>query len=205
MSKVLIGVPCMETLPVEYVNCILQMKKPPGAEIMHDPMSLVYIARERICSYALQNKFDYVLFIDSDMVFPPDVLPRLLAHDKDIVSGMAFQRKPPYAPCFYEILKLGEPGETTAVPFKQYPRGLIEVQGVGMGCTLIKTEVLQAVYDGGNPCFEPMRGYGEDLTFCLRARHLGYKIYTDTNLQIGHIGRMICTEETYKQWNEVGE
>lgn len=203
MSRILLGVPCMETVPVEFVNCLLRLKKPQGTEIMLFALSAVDIAREKISQYALDNKFDYVLFIDSDMVFPSDTILRLLEHDKDIVSGLAFQRKPPYSPCIYQTLRFGEAGDVRSVPCKEYERGLIEVEGCGMACCLIKTEVMLDIYKSGQYLFNPLPGYGEDLSFCLRARKLDHKIYADTTLQIGHLGHMICTEETWKNWNEV--
>jgi GT2 family glycosyltransferase len=193
----------MESLPVEYVNCLLKMQKPPGLEIMHDPMSLVYIARERIVGHAIKNEFTHVLFIDSDMVFPPDTLTRLLKHDLDIVGALSFQRKPPYTPCVYRRLRLGEPGESQTEPLIEYERILTRVEGIGMGCTLINTKVFIDIYRNGTPCFQPVLGYGEDMSFCLRARHAGRGIYVDATLQAGHIGKMICTEDTFRKWQEV--
>lgn len=208
--KVLVGVPCMESLPVEYVNCLLQLKKTPTlkfptlkVEVMHDPLSLVYIARERIAGFALKGNFDYVLFIDSDMVFPANTLVDLLEYDRDIVGALTFQRKPPYSPCVYTKLKIGEPGETIMETLKEYTPGLLPVEGIGFGCTMVKTKVFEAVYKaGGGTCFHPILGYGEDLSFCIRARHAKHKIFVDTTLKVGHLGKMICTEDTFKAWNE---
>lgn len=44
-----------------------------------------------------QMNADYLLFIDSDMVFPPDTLVRLIGHGKDIVGATYCKRVPPYA------------------------------------------------------------------------------------------------------------
>lgn len=204
MNKVLIGTPCMETLPIEYVNCLLQLKKPAGTEYMADSMSLVYIARERIACHALEGGFTHVMFIDSDMVFPPDLITKLIGYDKDIIGAMAFQRKPPYGPCFYKKLTLGRPGEITCEPLTEYGRGLYEIQGIGMACTLIKTDVFKTIYaQQGSESFAPISGYGEDMSFCLRARRAGLKIWVDTQTQAGHIGKLICTEDTWKKYNEV--
>jgi len=201
--KILIGVPCMESLPVEYVNSLLRLTKPHTTEIIHFPLSLVYVAREKIVDYAIKNEYDYVLFVDSDMVLPQETLVTLLEHKKDIVSGAAYMRKPPYKPCFYEKLTLGEGNEITCESFTDYPKGLIKAEGIGMACCLIRTQVFKDIYESGQPSFFPIMGYGEDLAFCLRARRAGYEIYVDTALQIGHIGSTIITEDTYFAWNGV--
>ena len=69
--KVLVGVPCMETLPVEFVNSLMNLKGIDQTDKHLEPLSLVYIARERIVDMAIAGNYDHVLFIDSDMVFGP--------------------------------------------------------------------------------------------------------------------------------------
>jgi GT2 family glycosyltransferase len=196
--KILIGVPCMESLPVDYVTSMLQLRKPNGTNIIHQSLSLVYVAREMIAEHALKNNYDYVFFVDSDMVLPADTLEKLLQADKDIISGLAFQRKPPFSPCVYSKLKLGEPGTDSVVNLTEFANKVEEVEGIGLACALIKTEVFRSIYKENMPCFTPIMGYGEDLSFCLRARKLGYKVYADTSAKVGHIGTTIYGEEHWR-------
>ena len=201
--KILIGVPCMEQAPIEYINSMLRLKKPEGTETVHVPLCLVYVAREKIVDHAINGEFDYVMFLDSDMVFTSDLLMKLLAHDKDIITALAFQRKPPYSPCIYSKMRMGDPGEAVIEAVKHYSNGVMEIEGCGMACVLIKTEVFKKIRATGQLCYFPIRGVGEDFAFCYRAKKLGYKIYADTSLKVGHVGSVICTEDTYKAWNEV--
>jgi len=154
-------------------------------------LSLVYIARETAAKTFLEGNYDALLFVDSDMVCPIDMLVRLIEADKDIVSGLAFQRFPPYEPCIFK--KCDREGTEF---WLDYPKGLIEIQGVGMACTLIKRKVFEAV---PQPWFFPEPNIGEDLAFCIRAREAGYKIYCDTNLICGHVGNFVVTEEFYRR------
>jgi len=154
-------------------------------------LSLVYIARETAAKTFLEGNYDALLFVDSDMVCPVDLLVRLVEADKDIVSGLAFKRSPPYDPCIFSKC---ERGDTQF--WHNYPKGLIEIQGVGMACTLIKRKVFEAV---PQPWFFPEPNIGEDLAFCIRAREAGYKIYCDTNLICGHVGNFVVTEEFYRR------
>jgi GT2 family glycosyltransferase len=160
-------------------------------------LSLIYTAREQAAKAFLQDDYDALLFVDSDMVVPVDLLTRLSGHDKDIISALAFKRFPPHEPC---IFKKCTRKETQF--WLDYPKGLTEIQGVGMACTLIKRKVFEAV---PQPWFFPEPNIGEDLAFCIRAREAGYKIYCDTNLICGHVGQTIVTEDTFKAWNEVSE
>src|SRR3990167_7699081 len=49
--------------------------------------------RNYIVAQAIKAKCDYLLFVDDDMIFPPDTLKRLLAHGKDIIGVLSNSRK----------------------------------------------------------------------------------------------------------------
>ena len=73
--------------------------------------------------------------------------------------------------------------------------------GVGFGCVLIKTDVLFEVAAKFKTWFEPMNGFGEDLSFCWRARECGYDVLLDPNVKCGHIGHITVTEDFYKAYD----
>ena len=63
--------------------------------------SLVYDARNKACLIAEDGGFDRVLWLDSDMVFEPDLFERLSAdldEGRRLVAGLCFGRKPPIRP-----------------------------------------------------------------------------------------------------------
>jgi GT2 family glycosyltransferase len=150
--------------------------------------SLVYDAREEAVKYLLTTDADYILFLDSDMMPPADMLVKLIEHDKPIVSALAFRRVPEYEPCIYKAIN-----DTEATVYTDYPKGLIEVAGVGMACCLIKREVFEQV---PGPWYMPGK-LGEDLSFCKRVRDAGIPIHVDTNLVCGHVGTVVVKEEHY--------
>ena len=43
--------------------------------------------------------------------------------------------------------------------------------------------------------FMPTAGFGEDLSFCMRARKAGIKLWCDSRVKCGHIGTKIYTGE----------
>lgn len=198
-KKILVAVPTVGQVEIEYVNSIMKLARTTQCNIVHSSGSLVYAARNNFVKQAIDEGYTYLMFIDSDMVFNADALNVLLYHDKDIVSGSIFSRVPPYKPCFYEQLRLGEVGESVVKPVKVLQDGLQEVEGVGTAFLLIKVEVLKAIIERCN-CypFNPITGLGEDLSFCVRARTCGYKIYVDNDLTIGHIGKVVVTKSAYQ-------
>lgn len=148
--------------------------------------TLIHNARNQIAKAAVEMKADYLFFLDSDCVIPVNTLKKLAEYDKDIVAGMYFQKRYPHLPVIYQMNKKG-----TFDIISDYPKNtLLEVGGVGMGVCLIKTSVFQKLKD--NP-FEPMAATtncqainGEDLAFCKRAIHKGFKIFVDTGIQAKH-------------------
>ena len=188
--KILIEIPHTGMFPYQFVNSYplmlaTTMKSGIGIEYELRGHSLVYEAREQAAKHFLESDCDYLLFLDSDMVPPADMLIKLIEHDKDIVSALAFRRVPNYEPCIFK---------DDMEFYLDYPKGLIEIEGVGMACTLIKRKVFEAVPE---PWFFPNKILGEDLSFCVRARHAGFKIFCDTELICGHVTQETIGEAHY--------
>jgi len=138
----------------------------------------------------------YVFFVDSDMVFDPKTLLRLMEHDLDIVSGVYFGKSSPFVPIAATFKDPEDPsaGYNHFLDIHEDGR-LVEVDGVGGGCLLVKTVVFDYLEKpwftfGANPGKdEPI---GEDYWFCRIAKEKGYKVWLDTGCLCGHLG-----EKTY--------
>ena len=200
--KTMIAVPCMDYVQTEFVQSLVRLKMP--GEIRHDFLScsLIYKARNDLALHAMAEKADYILWLDSDMVFPSDTLVNLMEdiRGRDIVSGVCHMRRPPYAPAMWSKLRQGlTPGENESQKLIDYPRDKIfTVEGCGMACVLMRVSVLDAVADKYHELFSPLPGYGEDLSFCIRARGCGFDIHVDPKVQIGHKASVIVTDETFQ-------
>ena len=46
--------------------------------------------------------------------------------------------------------------------------------------------------------FSPLYNSGEDLSFCYRAKELGYEIWCDSRVKCGHMSHQMITEDFYK-------
>ena len=204
--KTLIAIPCMDVIEADFVECLANLRHVGEVEIKFLKASLVYDARNQITKYALdKGGFDYVLWLDSDMTFGPDLMEKLLADmepedgpKRQAVSGLCFSRRPPFKPCIYKSLDVQQQGQMIypkAEVYLDYPRDqLFEVAACGFACVMMRMDVLEAMGIYGVPFF-PIGGLGEDLTFCWRAQKLDIKFHCDSRLKIGHIMRIHVDED----------
>lgn len=191
----------MDSVAAPFAQNLASMEKQGECFVSFIIGSLIYDARNNFAKQALSTNADYVLFLDSDMVFPIDVMKRLHKHmedGKDIVTGLYFRRRPPFTPVLFKELAIKD-GEAIHEDYPDYPKNSVfEVAGCGFGCVMLKREVLEAVALETGNWFEPTNGLGEDLAFCVRAKEAGYKIWCDSEIKCGHVGQLIVTEEVFE-------
>ena len=159
---------------------------PLDTPIINVKSSIIAIARNNGIERAQELGVDYVLFLDSDMVFPRTTLLRLLVHKKDIVGATYTKRVPPFSLLGAPLHD--EPADDAV--------GLTEMKHLPTGCLLIRMSVFQRLT---KPYFrfriDENAGtiIGEDYDFSDRARELGIGLWCDQALSrdIGHIGQTI--------------
>lgn len=190
--KTLIAIPCFDEMDAGFVQCLVDMKPVGETRILVLSGSLIFEARERLADFAIQNGYDHVLWLDSDIMFPSTMMIDLAAQDKDIITGVIAARRYPFYPCVYR--SEGKKLE----PVKDFGTKLFKVDSCGFGAVLLKTEVLQKMFDEFHTCFQPILGYGEDLSFCVRAKKLGYEIWADPSIDIGHIGKTVIKKDDFR-------
>lgn len=163
--------------------------------------TLIHQAREDFVIYALENNFDYILFLDSDLTFPDDVIEQLIKYQCDIISGLYFMRMPPHYPTAY-IWK-EEKGQFGFAPLNMFDYELMEIDGCGCGCMLINTRIFEKLEP---PYFTPIPSnsgktiLSEDLSFCKKAIDAGIKLVLNTNVKCGHAGSYIYTQEDFDKY-----
>lgn len=199
--KLLIGIPSYDYMHAEFVKCLsalliklTQDKIPFDVSINNG--TLVYFARDKIACKAINNEYTHVLWLDSDMIFQPTILDDLQDCGKDFVTGIAHSRRPPFLSCVFKRAD----DLSHLERFEDYPAEPFEVAGCGFACVLISTEILRAVQLRHKTCFLPEMQWGEDLTFCRRARALGYKIYAEPCVKLGHIGHEVIWPEDHERY-----
>lgn len=160
----------------------------------------------------LASGYDFLLSIEADMIVPPDIIAGLIAAEADIAYGLYMSRhKPLRWLAFKELdlwggasISLDHTGEDVRAAWGK----IIDVAGVGMGCTLIKADVLKRLrfrlHDGThswiqdeyaedfrrmgiNPYGDYKRMVCDDYLLALDAQHYGLSQRANMNLVCGHI------------------
>ena len=211
MRKILIAVPCMDQLPAQFAHSLATLTsygiEDTQISIWFNLGSLIYTSRDQIAKKALLDEADLVMWFDSDMVFSPDTLKRMLKHiddGHDFVTGIYYRRTPPFSPVCFKTMDLNEKGTAfTWDEFDEIPEGLFEVGACGFGCVLMKTEIFVSVFAKFGLMFTPIANCGEDIAFCWRARQCGYKIVADPSIGLGHVGHTIISKEFFNNYQSI--
>ena len=80
--KTLLAIPTARYIETECIESLFGMKKKGKVEMLIPRSYSVDVARNIIAKYAQEHKFDYIMWVDSDMIIPKDTLVKLLSHDK---------------------------------------------------------------------------------------------------------------------------
>jgi len=200
--KTLIAVPCMDMVAAPFAQSLAALNKQGDCIISFLIGSLIYQSRDNLAIQAIREQCDYVMWFDSDMIFPPNTLMKMLDHMKegrDIVTGLYFRRRNPFTPVLFSKLEENEEGVCSWADYNDYPKNSVfEIAGCGFGCCIVKTEVFADLLGKYGSCFTPFGGVGEDLAFSMRAREAGHKIWCDSTIKCGHVGQVIVNEKVYE-------
>lgn len=170
-------------------------------------------ARNRIVREFLQStRFEWLLFIDSDMFWKVDDLRKLIntadAVERPVVGGLCFADQ--NGQLFPTIYMLDKNTGSYHVAL-DYPQDkAFPVDGTGAAFIMIHRRVLErvgAAYTEPTPWFADTivngEERGEDLTFCQRVRELGYPIYIDARVKVGHVKQRYLTEDEWLRQREL--
>lgn len=151
---------------------------------------------------------EYMLFIDADMGFPPDIVTDMVLFDEPLIGAIYPQRK----------LPLSWAGSGTGAPTTERRGNFMLVEGIGMGCTLIRRDLVTKMIEkmpeiidlrlALHPAGETLRNAGtkrlirafekldlpergvvsEDLSFCLRWQRCGGQTWASVGHRMSHVG-----------------
>lgn len=199
--RLLIAIPTYDYMHYQFVECLTKLiRKLDEDEIdyqlAYQGGTLVYVGRDKLAKRAIEGNFSHVLWLDSDMIFTEDLLDDLMYSGKPFVTGIAHGRRAPHVSCiFNKIYPSIDRWEG-----HDYPSGAFKIAGCGFACVLIKTEIIKAVYEKNGTAFFPTRELGEDLAFCKRATDLGFEIWAEPSVWLGHIGHITVYPEYQGQY-----
>jgi glycosyltransferase involved in cell wall biosynthesis len=197
-KQILIAIPTAKNIEPTTFKSIYDLIIPEGYEANFQYFYGYNVdqVRNLIADWVVKG-YDYLFSVDYDISFPPDTLVRLLAHDKDVVSGVYRQRF--YDHQTLELFENNDRGGYTHIPWQKIKgKGLVEVGACGFGCVLVKKEVMVKI---GYPQFlyksalDHSHTFSEDLFFARRAQQEGFKLYADTSILCDHTGSFVFKVE----------
>ena len=178
----------------------------------YDPV--IYYARNRCLGGDLlkgdkqlpfqgQTDYDYMMWIDSDIIFKPEHFFKLLQHDEDIVSGLYMMTDLKH----YATVENWD--EEYFKKHGNFPfiertdwigrKGLVSVDYTGFGWMLVRQGVFESIqYPWFRPEWKefpfepPVREFtSEDVSWCHLAKQQGWTINVDPEIVVGHEKLMI--------------
>lgn len=159
--------------------------------------SMIAKSRQELVQDAIKDGRTHVLFIDSDQIFPPNIVHRLAKHGKRVIAcNIATKAQGNSIPT---ARRAPGPGEWWGghVIYSNNRTGLERVWRIGAGVLMIDLEVFK---DQPLPWFNnewrgpPVNDFcGEDWFFCEWVEKKGIPIWIDhdVSLEVGHIGKWI--------------
>ncbi len=192
MTRVLIAIPALDMCATDFTMSLAALctynatlRPPPKLALACAKGSIIPHSRNLLAAQAVESGASHLLFLDSDMTFPPNALERLLAHKVPIVGADYVRRVEPHDYC-------GRVANTTATL-----TGLNTMLTMPFGCILIQTDVFKRLkkpwfsyYEGGTDA----ETLSEDTGFCNSVRSLlTMAIWRDVSLtaEVGHVGTKV--------------
>jgi hypothetical protein len=158
-------------------------------------------AIEHILTDPALKPFHYILFLEDDIIVPfmPHSYGPLIELYKhlekyDVAGGLYWTKGEPSLPLIYGDGNWDDGPMPFSVNLNWEPGAIVEVNGCGMGFTLMKRSIFEdAKFE--KPYFETVNkilqthpiSYTQDLYFCEKIKKMGYKICIDTNIKCGHL------------------
>lgn len=196
-----IGLPLsFHMVPSAFFDSFITMVKPPFT-YLRTSNGAIQDMRNNIVDAALRDRCSHLIMMDTDQVYHPETIPRLLSHKLPVVGCIVYRRYPPFDP----IMMKGTLGKYTMIE-EWEPGSLVEVDATGTGCLMFDMNVFRRM----PPPWFRARSYegkpvGEDIGFCSDLRNAGYRIFVDTSIPAGHLSQMQITEGTWRLYRKLGE
>lgn len=192
-GKLAVLIPCRDTLHSAHALALAELVKfntmnNIDTHVFMDASTILLTQREKLATAAVELGAEHMLWLDSDMVFPATTAVRLMSHNEPVVAANYVRRQKPYKGVAYETI-----GDWQRPLSFDVEDALVPVEGIGMGCMLIKTSVFNKL---SKPWFdfqwspESNDFLGEDMYLCQKMNAAGYTVKVDTALsrEMHHLG-----------------
>ena len=146
----------------------------------------------RLARETVEGKFEYLMSIDADMVFPADGIIKLIENDKDIVgANYAVRGNAVDGHAGEAVIKIADKnGKRINIPLSELPDKLFPCNALGNGFILYKAKVFKDIPAPWFKVTEDKDGNwgGEDVLFHEVAQKAGFEMWCNPKIHMGHIG-----------------
>lgn len=169
---------------------LLQLQRPEGSQVMILRSASIARSRNVACEALLADPaLQWLMFIDDDQTFAPDMLMRLLSREKPIITGTYLIRKWPFNVCaFWKWDGDGATPQGIPVVLRPGVTGTHPIVAAGAGCLLIQRSVLETI---PKPWFDLTYSepdmLAEDFSFFRRVHTTGVTPWIDLDTIVGHM------------------
>jgi GT2 family glycosyltransferase len=199
--RVLLGIATGGSPTQPFLDSLGKLRLPAGVGALERSVAFgnyIPAQREIIMADALDGNFDYLFFVDDDIVLPEDALERLtetIESDPQtaVVGGLYYSRDS------VRPVTVGgwDSTDTTTSFIPAFTRvSTDEVDGIGFGCALLRVATARTFV----PPYFPAHVYlerrsrvarqcDEDFCYCERVRKAGYRVRLDARVRCGHYDR----------------
>ncbi len=147
--------------------------------------------RQYITDYAVFNGYEFLFFLDIDMIIQEDTLEKLISHDVDFVTAPVGYMHQPFSTCFlqdFDALRMSRvpflpPLKPISWAMMKYEPYFMEIVAVGLACALVKCSILTGIKF--RVSHESM-AFMEDILFCSDIRKKGVKLFLDKTMETIH-------------------
>lgn len=196
-TKVFIAIPTTGNIRTELAFFLIHLDENYDTEVLFTFGGGITHNRNLLVENFLMTEYEWLLFIDSDIMPPFNVL-EMTKNRRDICSGVYYQWKDDkLVPLVYK-----KESNHYKIFYNIDENDVVEVDGAGAGCLLINRRVFEAIkkpyfifeYDKGGLCT-----LSEDLYFCEKAKKAGFKIFVDRKMICDHYKTI--TLKAVNEWN----
>ena len=181
------GIPLDELMYSQFLGGWMYLVRMPWDSVVTTMSTYLPDARNTIHKqFCEETDAPYMMMLDSDVVPPPDLVGRLMAHEKHLVGGW-YNNKPKDGADPHPVVYKFEEENDNQILFR--PKlapgtGLEKVDGMGAGCWLMSRELALAL--GPEPY--SMDRAAEDLVLSRKVMKLGYEMWVDWDIHCMHLG-----------------
>lgn len=200
-----IGIPCsFPFVPISFVYSFIHMDRP-DFTLIHADNGPIDTLRNDIVEKALDVGATSLIMMDTDMIYHPQTITRLLSHKLPVVGALCFRRYPPFDSIMLKAKEIDEQTRGYESIDEWEDGALVEVDATGAGCLMFDMEVFKKL---PYPWFRFQKQanggvIGEDIGFCQDLRAAGYRIFVDTSVPSEHLTTLAVNRQTNKLYRSM--